>query len=70
VFSGFVVGQANVGGASEFTEVLDFFGAGGNYSNFNVAFLAIASVLLSAVTVALLSVALVRTRTRSHDASS
>ena len=62
VFSGFVVGQANVGGASEFTEVLDFFGAGGNYSSFDVAFLAIAYVLLSLVVLALLLVSLIRGR--------
>lgn len=69
VFSGFVVGQANIGGASEFTDVLDFFGAGGNYSSFDVALLAIAYVLLSMVTVALLAGALMRNRRRSPDVS-
>lgn len=67
VSGGFVVGQANVGGASEFTGVLDFFGAGGNYSSFDVLLQALLFVLLSLVVVVLLLVALVRDRSRSPD---
>jgi heme exporter protein D len=61
-FSGWLVGQANVGGASDFTTVLDFFGAGGNYSSFGVLFLAMAYVLLSLVVLVLLLVTLIRRR--------
>lgn len=62
VFSGWLVGQANVGGASEFTSVLDFFGAGGNYSSFDVVLLALAYVLLSLVALVMLLAALARNR--------
>jgi len=64
VIGGFVVGQANSGGGSEFTEILDFFGAGGCYSCWDVLLLAFLFVLLSLVVVVLLLVALTRGRQR------
>ena len=65
---GFVAVQANSGGGSEFTAVLDFFGAGGNYSSFDVLLEAAAFALISLVVVALLSAALMRRSRLATDA--
>jgi hypothetical protein len=63
VMGGFVVAQANLGGGSQFTGILDLFGAGGCYSCWDVALGAIVFVLLSMM-VADLVVVLMRDRPR------
>lgn len=64
VLSAFVVMQANLGGGSEFTGVLDFFGADGCYSCWDVALGAILILLLSLIVVADLVLVLTRDRPR------